>query len=193
MKSCPCLVSIAQHGTIVDMTEQICKFTKCTNSSHWKVWGKRGWCPKHYKRWLTYGDPSITKRASNGSGCLSKGYKIFNINGKNVFEHRIVMEKHLGRNLEPFEIIHHRDGNRLNNSISNLKVMTQSNHAAIHSQERYAYLRKINIRNCAQCEVEFLPSTYQIRTSKNLFCSRKCASVARRIGGISHIKHYLSH
>ena len=45
--------------------------------------------------------------------CSKKGY---------IMEHRIVMEKHLGRYLKPLERIHHIDGNPSNNSIKNLKL-----------------------------------------------------------------------
>lgn len=39
-----------------------------------------------------------------------------------IQEHRYVMAQHLGRNLNSNEIVHHRDGNRLNNDISNLEL-----------------------------------------------------------------------
>jgi hypothetical protein len=39
-----------------------------------------------------------------------------------VFEHRWVMAEHLGRAIEPYEIVHHVDGNTLNNAVSNLEV-----------------------------------------------------------------------
>jgi hypothetical protein len=37
-------------------------------------------------------------------------------------EHRIVMHCHLGRRLEPGEVIDHIDGNRLNNDLANLRL-----------------------------------------------------------------------
>lgn len=40
-----------------------------------------------------------------------------------VFEHRLVMARHLGRPLETHETVHHIDGNRLNNELSNLQLM----------------------------------------------------------------------
>ena len=38
-----------------------------------------------------------------------------------VFEHRIVMESHIGRKLRKGETIHHLDGDRTNNKIENLR------------------------------------------------------------------------
>ena len=49
-----------------------------------------------------------------------------------VFEHRLVMEKHIGRHLLPTEIVHHIDGNVRNNTIENL--MLYSSHA-VHMKE----------------------------------------------------------
>ena len=43
-----------------------------------------------------------------------------------VPEHRLLMEQHLGRFLEPTEFIHHRDQDRLNNDISNLELLKET-------------------------------------------------------------------
>ena len=39
-----------------------------------------------------------------------------------VREHRLVMEKKLGRFLLPSEVVHHRDGDRANNDVANLEL-----------------------------------------------------------------------
>jgi hypothetical protein len=39
--------------------------------------------------------------------------------GGYILQHRLVMAKHLDRCLEPFEVVHHINGNRQNNDFSN--------------------------------------------------------------------------
>jgi hypothetical protein len=50
-----------------------------------------------------------------------------------VREHRLVMEKFIGRYLDPRELVHHIDGNKKNNSIDNLKIVSMSEHRRIHN------------------------------------------------------------
>lgn len=49
-----------------------------------------------------------------------------------VREHRLVMEDYLGRYLEPFEIVHHIDEDKLNNNIENLELCCRSSHKKLH-------------------------------------------------------------
>jgi hypothetical protein len=58
------------------------------------------------------------------------------------YKHRILAEEKLGRTLERREIVHHRDGDKLNNTPENLMVMpSQSEHARLeHWQRRYGGL-----------------------------------------------------
>lgn len=43
-----------------------------------------------------------------------------------IREHRYVMEQHLGRYLTPKEVVHHKDGDRQNNLISNLELFSDN-------------------------------------------------------------------
>lgn len=65
-------------------------------------------------------------------GSINNGYHIIYINGKNIAQHRLVMEEHLGRALTSDEEIHHIDGDKLNNDIENLQIMTRAEHTSHH-------------------------------------------------------------
>lgn len=54
-----------------------------------------------------------------------------------IFEHRKLMENHLGRKLTPDEIIHHINGNKADNRIENLIITTKSKHTTYHLKERW--------------------------------------------------------
>jgi hypothetical protein len=48
-------------------------------------------------------------------------------------EHRLIMERFLGRKLSSNEVVHHKDGNKRNNDINNLEVMSRSKHSKLHA------------------------------------------------------------
>lgn len=94
---------------------------------------KKGMCNRHYLRWYRYGDVHYRKRRGNGEGSLSsQGYKLVTVNGRQVLEHRYLMELRLGRRLKPSEVVHHRDGDKLNNADENLELTTRRAHPHLY-------------------------------------------------------------
>ena len=66
-----------------------------------------------------------------------------------VMEHRLVMAAYLGRPLESHEHVHHINKNPGDNRIENLRMMTHSEHMALHHKMRKAemeYARAMMVR-----------------------------------------------
>ena len=90
----------------------------------------RGWCTMHYQRVAVLGHadagPVGRLKAAPGEGSLDKGYRIITVDGQRCYEHRYVMERHLGRPLWPDETVHHKNGDRADNELKNLELWAKA-------------------------------------------------------------------
>lgn len=77
------------------------------------------------------------------------GYIRISDNGKRKYLHRVIIEKKLGFKLNKNQHIHHKDGINNNNELSNLEVLSNSEHLKIHNKTR---LRDSNGRFIKKCE-----------------------------------------
>jgi len=96
--------------------------------------------------------------------------------------HRLIWENEYGP-IPPGTFVHHKDGNPLNNDLSNLELATPKEHSFIHprgfavwtSEYRGSHTRtmwKVRTKKpkiCAQCGITFKSTGMRAK-----FCSRKC-------------------
>jgi hypothetical protein len=83
------------------------------------------------KRWLPDGSTRLHRADDTHT------YRLIKIQGKWIFEHRYIMEQHLGRPLTTNEHVHHkRPDETLNNALDNLELLTNADHARHHGQTR---------------------------------------------------------
>lgn len=82
----------------------------------------------------------VNKVIAGESRIHSDGYRMLYVpmhpgaRGKTyVYEHRVVMERVLGRLLASHEYVHHRNEDKLDNRPENLEVLTSRKHQILHS------------------------------------------------------------
>ncbi len=161
-----------KNHTYVPMTCATChiKFTKDEGGlkTAMKNGTFSGCCPKCYRKprgkWK---DLPSNGRIVRSDGYIYRHIKTFTkdeqviisqmplSNNIYISEHRAFMALHLGRPLEITESVHHIDGNKQNNDITNLQLYGQDEHSQLHAnlfnelldlKRRNEYLEQENIQ-----------------------------------------------
>lgn len=106
------------------------------------------------------------------TGAITKnGYRIFSRGSRNTvkktYEHHLVWEQAYGAIPDGYEI-HHKDGNKLNNELSNLQLLTRTEHARLHAINNGLGKDRIGIAPTNKTPAEVIAKIKQMRKAGKL-------------------------
>lgn len=126
---------------------------------------------------------NTTQRGTRlGDGCLRPdGYIAVSVDGKQKLEHVVIAERAIGKPLPPGAQVHHIDGNRSNNSQSNLVICPDgAYHQLLHlRQEALDATGNPNQRRCWFCNSFSLPTGMVLRKGASSFLHLACERLLR--------------
>lgn len=111
----------------------------------------------------------------------SDGYVAVWYKGKYELEHRVIMSKFLGRDLQANEQVHHRNEIKSDNRFENLEIVTCSEHIRkYHRCQRDE--STWGQAKCLSCGKIFDRRKKETGLHKHTFCSRECYIRGRKKG-----------
>ena len=122
---------------------------------------------RHGKRLQTFCSIGCANMSRGVNPLTTRYQRMKAPDGKSKTAQRAMMEAHLGRTLAPEEIVHHADEQKLNNRLSNFRIMSISDHGRHHNPP-------INpvTSQCVMCGETFTP--HKTKRGRKQTCSPDC-------------------
>ena len=128
-----------------------------------------------------YNKEIIISSETNGYDCfVDKDHPLAYPTGM-VYLHRHTASIKSGRWLNSNEHVHHIDGNKKNNDLDNLEIISNSDHTKLHHEDRmnstygegnWDYKKEVNCLNCK--------SRFKQNSPDQIYCSKKCSELDHR-------------
>lgn len=114
----------------------------------------RGYCSKHYAKFKKYGDPiykSDWYQKRDSEIIDTQGYTLVYVGANHpmvskdarAYKHRLVMSEYIGRPLLENENVHHKNGDKTDNSIENLELWVVAQPKGQRPSDLLKYAREI--------------------------------------------------
>lgn len=102
--------------------------------------------------------------------------------------HVVMMEEYIGRKLKSNECVHHINGNKQDNRIENLQLMTIGEHSSLHNSKNADYFMELFSGEKSSCSKLTLEQVCEIRLLKTKMSAPKVAKLyGVTTGNIYHI------
>ena len=98
-------------------------------------------------------------------------YRMRKVAGRRILEHRLIMERLLGRRLATNEVVHHKNGDAFDNRPDNLVVLSPLEHGRLH------HLRHSLTNTCVICGQDFVP--HKTKRGRKQTCGALCLHALR--------------
>jgi hypothetical protein len=132
----PATVACGHCGKEIATTESRAKKTHYCSAECRKIGMKAKLSMENNPAWI------------GGKQVHPQGYILVRHGGRYVLEHRLVMARHLGRELATEEHVHHKNEDKADNRIENLEMTNASDHRHLHPLKTWS---KHGHEACVEC------------------------------------------